>query len=167
MYIGRRSKKAFLAWAFVSLVFGAWITWESEQGSPMPSPTALKSLQGKVEWVQTGKYGVKFAIYGASLPLDYASKGKAMGLVYDSLAAAGDKPVTVLYDPRSASGPVFSSDRYYPVYGIALGAKSVRSFNEIQEAWRADDQIGVWLGAFFMLSSCVLVVCAFLSRAAT
>ncbi len=62
-----------------------------------------------------------------------------------------DAQLFVLYDPKSASGPIYSNDVYYGVFDISFAGKPFRSHEHIAKAWQSDQDIALWLAAFFTL----------------
>jgi hypothetical protein len=167
MFIGKPTKAqywffAFLSFAMSALMIHSWATFKG-----IPPRSHLRPASGPVDWVQDGKYGIKFGLRGVQQSFDYASKGNAMGLVYDTLSSPGRPVITVLYDPGSAGSPTFSKDVYYSVYEFSVAGRPFRSHAEIDRAWRSDEAVGGWLGVAFVAIGIFLCFCARRSRGAT
>lgn len=141
------------------MMFYSWATFDG-----IPARTELRSASGQVSWVRNEKYGVKFGLDGVSKSFNYASKGRAKGLVYDTLTLSDRPVITVLYDPSNPSGPIYSSDIYFSVFELSVAGKPFRSHGEIAEAWRADEHVAVWLGSLFALGGMCLAWPAFRNR---
>ncbi|WP_133477289.1 hypothetical protein [Cognatilysobacter segetis] len=156
MYFGKptRVKNAvFAALSFLlsALMFYSWATFDG-----IPPRAELQAASGKVSWQESGRYGIRFRLEGEPKAFDYASKGNALGLVQNSLSRRDRPVVHVLYDPNSASGPIYSKDTYYSVYELSVAGESVRSHEDIARAWRSDEEVAVWLAALFVLSGLYL-----------
>lgn len=151
MFFGKPTKAKNSVFAALSfLLSGAMLySWATFEG--IPPRSELQTASGVVSWVKSGKYGVKFGLDGSPQSFDYASKGNAMGFVRDALSRPGRPVVTVLYDPSSPGGPIYSSDTYYGVFELLIAGKPIRSHDEIAEAWRSDQNVSVWLAVWFAL----------------
>ena len=167
MILGTPPKRQYGFFAILSFVLSAMMihSWATFEG--IPSRSHLLSASGPVAWVQDGKYGIKFGLRGVQQSFDYASKGNAMGLVYDTLSRPDHPVITVLYDPDSAGGPIFSKDVYYSVYELSVAGKPFRAHAEINRAWRSDETVGGWLGVVFVAMGIFLCFYAARSRGAT
>jgi len=151
IYFGKptRAKNALFAglcFALSALMLYSWITFEG-----IPPRSDLQSATGHVTWVRSEKYGIKFGLDGIPESFDYASKGNAMGLVYDTLSRSPSPVVTVLYDPNSSGGPIYSKENYFSVFELEIAGTLVRSHEEIAGAWRSDESFAVWLAGCFAL----------------
>jgi len=140
----------------------SWTTFEG-----IPPRSELQTASGPVSWVRDGKYGIKFGLDGVPQSFDYASKGNAMGLVHDTLSRPDRPTVTVLYDPNSPGGPIYSNDTYYDVFELSIAGKPFRGHDEIAAAWQSDENVAVWLAAFFVLGGIYLSWAALRHRDAT
>ena len=139
MFIGRMTKGklifgAVLGFALSGLMLYSWLTFEG-----IPPRSALESATGKVEWVQDGRYGIKFRLAGSPQMFEYLSKGNAMGLVYNTLARLDHPGVTILFDPKAAGDSNL-------VYELSMSGQPFRSHQETAHAWASDERIGGWLG---------------------
>ena len=144
--------KARRWWALFSALLGMFILYASTQGTGIPERSGLQVASGMVEWMESGKYGVKFRLAGEPRAFDYASKGNALGLVEGTLKRGG-QPITVLFDPLNPGGPVYSRTDFYPVYELSVSGASVRTYDQVQAAWESDNRIGVWVAiAMFFCS---------------
>jgi hypothetical protein len=167
MFLGKPTKAKNAAFAVLSfLLSGAMLySWATFKG--IPSRSELRPASGPVSWVQNGKYGVKFGLEGVPQSFDYSSKGNAMGLVHDTLSRPDHPVVTVLYDPRNPSGPIYSNDKYYPVFELSIAGKPFRSHDEVANAWRSDENVALLLAALLALGGAFLSWSALGSRGAT
>ena len=167
MHFGKPTKAKNALFGALSIflsgvMFYSWATFKG-----IPPRSDLQSASGQVSWLQSGKYGIKFGLAGIPKSFDYASKGNAMGLVRDTLSRSDHPVITVLYDPSSPGGPIYSKDVYYSVFELGIAGKPFRSHAEIAEAWQSDENIAVWLGICFALSGMYLSWLALRHRSAT
>ena len=167
MFFGKPTRAKNAAFAVVSFfISGATLySWATFKGIPQRSE--LHAVSGPVSWVRDGKYGIKFGLDGVPQSFDYASKGNAMGLVHDTLSRPDRPVVTVLYDPNSRGGPIYSGDTYYGVFELSIAGKPFRSHHQIAAAWQSDENVGIWLAGFFALSGAYLSWAALRNRGAT
>jgi len=158
---GRASDALFAALNFLlsGIMFYSWAGFEG-----IPDRSELRSASGSVSWVQDGKYGVKFRLQDVPLAFDYSSKSKAMDLVHEALTRPDRPIVTVLYDPKSARGPIYSNDVYYGVFELFIAGKPIRSHEQTAKAWQSDQGTALWLAAFFALGGGYLSWTAFGQR---
>lgn len=167
MFFGKptRAKNAVFAVLSFLMSGAALYSWATFDG--IPPRSELRAASGPVSWVRSGKYGIKFGLDGVPQFFNYASKGNAMGLVHDNLSRPGRPVVTVLYDPGSPGGPIYSSDTYYGVFELSIAGKPFRSHDQIAAAWRSDQNLAVWLAVFFALGGAYLTWVALRNRGAT
>ena len=163
----RYGPRQLAAYAVLSLALsvGAIYSWATFSG--IPARDSLLSASGTVEWVQEYRYGIRFALKDVPRRFVYLSKGNAMGTVAAALASNGKHAVTVVYDPKRSGGPLGSSEKYFDVYEISAGGKTVRSHEQVASAWRSDERVGLYLGFAFLLSSVFLGFSALRSAGAT
>ena len=145
-------KKERRWWACFAALLGILILYGSTQGTGIPERSELQTASGLVEWIESDKYGVKFGLTRESRAFDYASKGNALGLVKDTLKRKG-QAVTVLFDPSSPGGPVYSKEVFYQVYELSVLGVPVRTYDQVQASWKSDNRVGVWVAiAMFLFS---------------
>lgn len=123
-------------------------TFDRDAG--IPDILMLKEARGRVDAVRTHKYGVKFWLHGRAETFDYPSKAGGVGIVESGLFSAGDKEVTVLFNPEPRMR-LFNSDAYYDVWQLSIDGKSIRTIAESRDGWRSNNDIAAWLFACFLL----------------
>jgi hypothetical protein len=143
-------------------MFYSWATFDG-----IPPRSQLKTASGPVSWVRDGKYGITFGLDGVPQSFEYASKGNAMGLVHDTLSRPERPVVTVLFDPGSPSGPIYSTDEFHSVFELSVAGRPLRSHDQIAAAWRSDENLAPWLAAIFAFMGTYLSWTAFRSRDAS
>jgi hypothetical protein len=112
----------------------------------LPSKSSLASAEGAATEYETYKYGVRFSLDNHATGFNYLSKGNASDQVAAAIASSSGKTVSVLYDPQSLGGPVYSDREYFTVFEVAVDGQSVRSYDQVAAAWRADNRVGFWGG---------------------
>ena len=126
----------------------------------IPDMSKMTEAHGRVVSVsKSSKSGTKFRLHGRAETFKYPLAARGYGVVASALAAAGDRKVTVLFDPRPNTPP-FSSDAYYEVWQLAIDGKSVRTTAESMEGWRSNNGVSRWLCASFFLSGFYLSLVA-------
>jgi hypothetical protein len=125
-----------------------WMTFKG-----IPPRSALESAAGRVEWVQDGRYGIKFRLAGAPQLFEYLSKGRAMGPVYDTLVRSDHPVVTVLFDPENAGDS-------HLVYELSISGQLFRSHEQIARAWMSDERVGGWMGVIFFFAGIFMLYSA-------
>ena len=156
MITGPHSPAALRGYALLALVMSAFMfyVWASFDG--LPPRESLRSDTGRVTRLSTGKHDIKFALEGSERAYDYSSKGNAMGTVESGLRT--EEPVTVLYDPASAGGPIYSDDVYYDALDLSTKSGPIRRYEEIEAAWRSDNTLALWMSpAFFCMAVYLLI----------
>jgi hypothetical protein len=136
--------------AAISVLLGIAISYFSAIASGPPRRESLAVAQGSVAWSSSYKYGIRFGFAGDKRKFVYPSKSKALGTVEGELHRSGHPRIRVLFSTENPSGPIYSNDKFFVVYEISDDRGSVRSYDEVRDAWRADDRVGVWLGAAFV-----------------
>lgn len=156
MYFGKPTKAKNAAFAVLSFLLSGFMLYSWVTFDGIPPRSELQAASGTVSWVRRGKYGIKFGLDGVPHSFNYTSKGKAMGLVRNTLSRPDRPVVTVLLDPANPTGPIYSNDTYLRVFELSIAGKPFRSHEEIAAAWEADEELAVWLAGFFALSGVFL-----------
>src|SRR5215213_345442 len=127
----QHSARSIFLVSAVSMLFGIGITYFSANTSGPPRRDSLAVAQGSVAWTSSYKYGIRFGFAGDKRKFVYASKSNAMGAVEDALNRSDRPRLSVLFDPREPSGPIYSNDKFFTVYEISSGSGSVRTYAEV------------------------------------
>lgn len=167
MFLGKPTRAKHALFAVFCFFLGGIMLYSWSTFTGIPPRSELQSASGPVSWVQDGKYGIKFGLMGVPKFFHYASKGNAMGVVQDTLSRSDHPVITVLYDPSNMGGPIYSNDTYYSVFELSIAGKSFRSHAEIAKAWQSDQNLAVWLAAFFLLGGVYLSLVAIRNRDAS
>lgn len=145
----RRSR---LWWPVVGAALSALIaadclySWASFSG--LPPLSRLGHASGQVEWVEEGRYGIKFGLKHSPQHFDYPSKGAGVGAVLEALSRDGAR-IDVYFEPDDPSGPIGSDRRYFSVYQVSADGAPVRTLAEVEAAWRRDERVGLAVGLAF------------------
>ena len=131
----------------IVLSAGMFYAWASFDG--LPPRASLRTATGHVQWVRSDKYGVKFALDGSERAYKYYSKSGAMGAVESNLVHARE-PITVLYDPASPSGPIYSDEEFFEVLELSKPAGPIRRYEDVEEGYRSDNRVALWMAPIFL-----------------
>ncbi|MHC9084206.1 hypothetical protein ACYX7E_04105 [Luteimonas sp. RIT-PG2_3] len=140
-----RSKNLLGAVSLAGLgALGVYLGLNPSDGLPLK--TSLASAEGTATEYETYRYGVRFSLDSHPTGFNYLSKGNASDQVAAAIASSSGKTVKVLYDPQSLGGPVYSDRQYFTVFEVVVDDQSVRSYDQVAAAWRADNRVGFWGG---------------------
>ena len=113
-----------------------------------PAAEHLATATGAVDRVWTGgkrHETVFFELRGVPDAFVYHARGGKSERVRDALESSRGQPVTVRHDPDEFDGPLWDR-RFHPVYELRLPFRLVRSLEDVDAAYRADDRIGAVFG---------------------
>ena len=150
-----RAKLWGIALLSLALSAGMFYAWASFDG--LPPRESLRSATGQIDWVRANKYGVKFALQGSERAYAYHSKGSALGIVKYVLVNTRE-PITVLYDPENAGGPIYSDEVFHDVYELSSPAGAFRRYEDIEDAYRSDNNLALWMSPIFLCMAIYLLV---------
>jgi hypothetical protein len=156
---GEHSAKFTLVVALSSLLFGIGMIYTSSQPGGPPPRKSLAEVQGTVAWTMSYRHGIRFGFSGDARSFVYPSKSRELGLVEQTLTRSDHPRVSILFDPKTPGGPVFSDEKYFDVHEISVDGNVARSYEQVREAWAADDRVGIWLGVVFVISGLGLGLC--------
>ena len=142
--------------AAVAFGLGAMFLLAIKPGAGVPEAAGLQDANGTLSWLTSSRYGLQFGFNDDPRRFEYSSKGNAIGDVLSALKSAGQKQTRVRYDAKSRK-PIFSNDEYLDVYDIAVEDQPIRTYDEIKQAWVANDRIGRWVGSAFLGCGVVLL----------
>lgn len=142
--------------AFAGSAFGAFLLIYA-LSDDVPPNSELQTVSGMLysyEEVQSGRAASsktpRFKLRGDDRVFQYVSKGGKIGTVIGALRSAGGKTVTISIDDELFSPP-FDDIELYTVYAIEIEGVAIRRYDDVAAAWRADNVVGVYLGAFFLV----------------
>jgi hypothetical protein len=111
-----------------------------------PSRAELTSVEGLITRVTpsttSGKAEVptRFGIVGDPRWFQYLSTAGDSARVERELFQAHEQPVRLLVD---------SNDRFSTVFEVVIGGRVIRSYEEVDEAWRSNQRYSIWLTCIF------------------
>lgn len=150
-------KKGFLyyrniALSILGLVMGSYFlgSYLIDPLNGLPKKYELQEASGQLEWVKGHEYGVKFKFLDQVTIFNYMSKVNAVGLVESSLINAGNKEVRVLIKFDDVNTNLITGQKFNAIYQLEISGQSIRSYDEIKEAWASDNRVGLFLGPFFL-----------------
>lgn len=143
-----------------SVILGLVILYLSGGEPGVPDRAALASATGPVQSLIKGKSSLGFSLKGDARHFQHLSKSGALPLVYQALSGDKGETVTVLFDPSQSWQPVFDDQAYHTVYEIRVSDRTLLSYEQARDAWRADQGIGNWLGMAFLFVGVAWVLIA-------
>ena len=129
-------------------------------GAGAPASERLETATGPVHRVWTGgrrHETVFFELRGVPGAFVYHAKGGKSERVHDALESSRGRPVTIRHDPAEFEGPLWDR-RFHPVYELRLPFRLVRSLEDVDAAYRADDRIGAIFGVVLAIIGIAVLV---------
>ena len=131
------------AGSFLLAALFAYLLTQGETDG-LPERSQLRELQGSIQVVRRYKYFVEFQLAPWKPVFEYPSKARALSAVAAALREGGN--ATVLID---GSKFVDGEGHRTTIFALTMDGKTIRSFDDVDRAWRADNRIAYWLvGAF-------------------
>jgi hypothetical protein len=153
--------RALAACTALGLLLTALFACLAAQGEAhgLPDRARLKELQGTLSHVAKNKYDVTFRLEPWKPTLQYLTKERALATVAAELHE-GDA-ATVFVD---GSTFVDGEAKRATIFALTVNGKVVRSFAQVEQAWRADNAVFSWLAAVFGMATLALAATAFYER---
>ena len=155
-YIGAVRRQPGLASVFLTAIMGLALSFfmltKIDPDKGIPERDRLTSASGLVTSHETVHHDVHFTLQDGRR-FTYLGKAKAVG----AIGEAHQRVVTILYDASNTVGPVFSKEKFFPVYEIRVGDELVRSHQDVDQAWRRDNRLAPVLGWGFLGMSVLLL----------
>ena len=152
-----RDWRILTGYALLSLLVTLFVVIMAVRGDRqgLPDREHLREIRGVASLVRANKYSVIFRLVPWKPQFDYPSKAKNLTDVVAALRQGGD--ATILVD-----GSTFADDdaQRTTVYALTVKGEVVRSFDDVERAWRADNRIFYWLIAFFAPSTLAIAATA-------
>lgn len=124
----------------------------TQENGGLPYRENLSEAVGYIDWVQSYKYGIRFSFIDGQRNFNYPSKSNGLGVVKDSLNASTEKLVTILFDGKNTTSPIYSDREYHDVLEVRVGEKVIRSYDDSAKAWKADNLLFPFIVALFLIS---------------
>ena len=116
-----------------------------------PYKDSLSEVNGYISWVKEHKYGIRFSFMDNDLNFNYPSKSKGLWTVKNALVNSKGKVVTVLYKTNEGRLPIKPENEYHNVFEITENENVIRSYVEVQKAWKSDNKLMPIIIALFLL----------------
>lgn len=153
-----RDWRTLAATAAVGFVLTALFVCLALQGDTygLPDRANLKKLQGTLSHVAKNKYDVVFRLEPWKATFEYPAKARALARVAAALREGAAASVLV-------NGATFVNDgaQRMTIFALTVDGEIVRSFDEVERAWRADNRVFHWLTAVFGSATLALAATAF------
>ena len=130
----------------------------------LPSESTLVAAEGSATWHRKDRHGVRFGLEGHDMSFRYLSKGNASDQVAAALGSTSGGLVRVLYDPESLDSPIHDSRKYFTVFSVSADGAPIRTYQQVADAWSADNRIAYWGGLASVLASFAFALLAFFTR---
>lgn len=125
-------------------------SWWAYQG--IPARETLSAITGTVEWIESGRRGVRFKLHCSPCVFHYGSKSGATSLVRETLARPDRPAIGVLYRP---SKTFLAGDDICNPYELSANGEVFRSYAAVGTAWDDDQAVAPWLGGIFLAAGVV------------
>ena len=130
----------------------------NDPGAGLPEYEALTLVQGKIAWVQTAKYGVKFGMKNNQLNFSYPLKAKGMHRVKQALSNAGLEEIQVRARLTDSFSPMYSDKSYHTEFEVIVGDRVIRSYAQVSQAVLADNKLIAYIGFIFLFGGIVMTI---------
>ncbi|NOT42816.1 MAG: hypothetical protein HOP13_20240 [Alphaproteobacteria bacterium] len=152
-----RDWRVLSAYSLLLLIVTAFLVLMVAQGDRhgLPDRQQLRELRGVANFQHANKYSVIFKLEPWKPRFDYPSKARYLTDVVAALQAGGD--ATVLVDGTRF---VDEEDQRTTVYALTVNGKTIRSFEDVERSWQADNRVSYWLLAFFAPGTLALAATA-------
>lgn len=143
--------------ALLSLLVTAFVGAGVARGDRygLPERQALRELRGVANFQYANKYSVIFKLEPWKARFDYPAKARNLNAVVAALKEGGN--AVILVDRRRF---VNDESQRTTVYSLTSNGKIIRSFEDVERAWKADNRILFWLIAFFAPATLALAATA-------
>ncbi|MAP96258.1 MAG: hypothetical protein CMK07_15030 [Ponticaulis sp.] len=136
--------------AVLCFALGGLMLWAgSSTSSGLPSRNDLAYVTAKIDYFERDQYGIDILV-GQVLWFRYLSKTRDMDTVWAALDTG--KTARIGFERRD-----MSSNR--TIFSLEVDGQTVRSYSDIEEAWRGDNLIALIVGMAFITGGilCLLV----------
>lgn len=153
--------RALAACAALGLLLTALFAYLAAQGEAhgLPDRARLKELHGTLSHVAKNKYDVEFRLEPWKATFQYPTKARALSAVAAALRE-GDAATVFVDGSTFADGEA----KRATIFALSVNGKVIRSFAQVEQAWRADNRVFPWLTAVFGVASLALAATAVYER---
>ncbi|MFA0512987.1 hypothetical protein [Vibrio breoganii] len=88
----------------------------------------------------------------------YSSKSGDVEAVYQSLQRNNGELVSIGYAEGFSGSPVGDERQFHNVLSLQIGAQTVRSYQQIENAWQSDNHFGVMVSKGLFIGSTLLLL---------
>jgi hypothetical protein len=153
--------RALAACAALGLMLTALFAYLAVQGEAhgLPDRARLKELQGTLSHVAKNKYDVEFRLEPWKTTFQYPTKARALATVAAELHEG--HAATVFVD-----GSTFADgeEERATIFALTVNGKVIRSFAQVEQAWRAENSVFSWLTGVFGVATLALAATAVYER---
>lgn len=147
-----------VASALFGLLVGPFIVYKflSDPTAGIPAVDELVVINGKIDWIESGDYGVHFGLDGYSMSFVYHSKAGGLQQVSNALSLHQGKQAEVMVKLEDAHGPMDSAIVDLHVFQLVIDGIVIRTYEQTSKAWLQDNKVAPYIGIFFTLAGLIL-----------
>jgi hypothetical protein len=119
----------------------------------LPNKSELVGVSGKVYWIKSHDYGVKFKLENDETIFNYPSKANSVGIVESALEYSENNSIKVLIKLNDFNKNLITGQEYTDIYEISVGDNLIRSYDDVKDAWAGDNKVGLFLGPFMIFAA--------------
>jgi len=147
--------------AVVSWMIAAGAGFAAFKDTPPPALASLVPVEGVAESTTRTRYDLEIALANDTRVFAVANKTGHVQQVETALHQAPGERVTLWADLAHPYGPAWEARKdQYRVFAVAVGDRSVMSWDDAAAGWHADNRVAWWLAGGFLLSGTFLIYCA-------
>ncbi len=90
----------------------------------------------------------------------YSSKAGDVEAVYQALERNGGESLRVGYASGFSGSPLGDERHFHNVLSLQIGSQTVRSYQQIEDAWNSDNQLAVIMSKGLFIGSALLLLFA-------
>ncbi|MEZ9132967.1 hypothetical protein AB4347_12830 [Vibrio breoganii] len=128
----------------------------------LPSASELTFRSGQLSSLKyltpvKGSKSVRLQLIDGSW-FQYSSKAGDIGNVYQALQRNGGELLRVGYVNGFSGSPVGDERQFHNVLSLQIGSQTVRSYQQIEDAWQSDNHFAVMVSKGLFIGSTLLLL---------
>ncbi len=160
MRVNQRVLAMFFPLVFMISVLWIYFASLDHPNSGLPYKFELEEKEGVLIVIKNTRHELFFTFFGDKTRYRYSDKGGNSGKVYDELLKARGQTITALCERASnfMSADYESNRRCYE---FRAGDQMIRSFEEVEAAWKADSALAPYAVLLIVVMSLGLLIVQF------
>ncbi|WP_017029888.1 hypothetical protein [Vibrio breoganii] len=142
------------------LALAGLFSFASNQSLPPASELMIRSGQlSSLKYLTPvrGSKSVRLQLIDGSW-FQYSSKAGDIDTVYRALQRNEGELLKVGYAYGFSGSPVGDERQFYNVLSLQIGSQTIKSYQQIEDAWKSDYQLAVIVGKGLLIASALLVL---------